>query len=87
VSQCVDVVAGAGRPTMHAALGFAHCIAKSDGIELGFHRFVTSLEILDHVRERMQLPLTHINYLQVRFCQIFWQIFWQIFCFVWLVSD
>ena len=38
--------------------------AQADGIEIGWHRFVCSLEILDVVREKMRLPLPHVAYLQ-----------------------
>jgi hypothetical protein len=40
VARFLDIGSGAGRPTLHAACGFAHVFDKADGVEIGFSRFV-----------------------------------------------
>jgi hypothetical protein len=48
----------------HSFLLLSFLCLQADGIEIGWHRFVCSLEILDVVREKMRLPLPHVAYLQ-----------------------
>ena len=64
----LDIGSGSGRPTLHAAFEFADILSISSGIEIGFHRFIVSLDILDHVRETLKLPLSHVNYLHGDAC-------------------
>ena len=46
-------------------MGFADIVSKADGVEIGFNRFLVSLEVLDHMRHRIQTPLRHVAYCQV----------------------
>ena len=64
----LDIGSGSGRPTLHAALDYGDIVASSAGIEIGVNRLSVSLEILDYIRQKLNIALSHVSYILVCPC-------------------